>query len=72
MVKAYLRYEPTASFGVLSNGANPVYDPAGRLLITGALESVLVWNAKQGTLVSAGISTWLAGPRGGPQEHDGA
>lgn len=52
MVKAYLRYEQGGSFGVITSGANPCYDASGKLLITSALENVLVWNLKQGSLVS--------------------
>jgi hypothetical protein len=51
MVKAYLRYEPVGAFGVISSAANVVYDNCGRFLITPALESVLVWNVKQGSQV---------------------
>ncbi len=51
MVKAYLRYEFSGAFGVITSGANPCYDTSGRLLITSTLESVSVWNVKQGNLV---------------------
>jgi len=53
MVKAYLRYEPTGTFGVISSNANVIYDNCGRSLITSALESVLVWSVKQGNQVRA-------------------
>jgi U3 small nucleolar RNA-associated protein 12 len=51
MVKAYLRYEPAAAFGVIASAANVVYDADGRFLVTPALESALVWNVKQGSQV---------------------
>lgn len=51
MVKAYLRYEPSGTFGVISSNANVVYDNCGRSLITSALESAIVWNVKQGSQV---------------------
>ena len=51
MVQAYLRYEQTASFGVICSNCNVVYDRSGRLLITAALESIVIWNIKKGTLV---------------------
>jgi U3 small nucleolar RNA-associated protein 12 len=54
MVKAYLRYEPAGTFGVISSNANVVYDNCGRSLITSALESALVWNIKQGCQVRCG------------------
>eukprot|EP00850_Spirogloea_muscicola_P019693 SM000196S05385 [mRNA] locus=s196:240895:245724:- [translate_table: standard] len=47
MVKAYLRYAPGAAFGVVTSGAAVAPgDAAGRLLLTPALESVAVWNAR--------------------------
>ncbi len=52
MVKAYLRYEFSAAFGVITSAANPTYDVSGKLLFTSALECISVWNAKQGSLVS--------------------
>ncbi|GIL71861.1 hypothetical protein Vretimale_671 [Volvox reticuliferus] len=51
MVKAYLRYEFSAAFGVITSAANPTYDASGKLLFTSSLESISVWNPKQGTLV---------------------
>ncbi len=50
MVKAYLRYEQTASWGVLTSGASIVAAPGGKLA-TAALENVALWNLKQGTVV---------------------
>ena len=52
MVKAYLRYEFTGAFGVISSNAAPQYDASGKTLFTGSLENVSVWNIKQGNLVS--------------------
>ena len=52
MVKAYLRYDFTGAFGVITSTANPEFDASGKQLITGALENVVVWNIKQGTQVS--------------------
>ncbi|KAF7723974.1 hypothetical protein EC973_001490 [Apophysomyces ossiformis] len=44
MVKAYLRYEPLASFGVIASGqSNIVYDHTGKLAIAPALEEVGKW-----------------------------
>ena len=51
MVKAYLRYEFTGAFGVISSNASPVYDASGKNLFTGSLENVSLWNIKQGNLV---------------------
>lgn len=56
MVKAYLRYEFSSSFGVITSSSNPVFDAEGKLLITSSLESISVWNIKQGSLVSEGYS----------------
>ena len=54
MVKAYLRYEAAATFGVVaSTAANVAFDASGKLLVSAALENVLVWNLKQGAAVSA-------------------
>lgn len=52
MVKAYLRYDLASTFGVVTSNSNVVYDHTGKLVITASLESVSVWNVKQGTLVS--------------------
>ncbi|KAI9266512.1 WD40-repeat-containing domain protein [Phascolomyces articulosus] len=52
MVKAYLRYEPLAGFGVIaSTQSNITYDHTGKLAITPALEDVLLWDLKKGTQV---------------------
>eukprot|EP00232_Nephroselmis_pyriformis_P013829 CAMPEP_0182897814 /NCGR_PEP_ID=MMETSP0034_2-20130328/27120_1 /TAXON_ID=156128 /ORGANISM="Nephroselmis pyriformis, Strain CCMP717" /LENGTH=118 /DNA_ID=CAMNT_0025031753 /DNA_START=62 /DNA_END=415 /DNA_ORIENTATION=+ len=52
MVKAYLRYEQASAFGVISSPqGNLVYDESGKLVITGSLENVSVWNLRQGASV---------------------
>lgn len=49
MVKAYLRYEEAATFGlIVSPEANIDYSSSGKLLLAGALEQLVVWNVKQG------------------------
>ncbi|KAH0467263.1 hypothetical protein IEQ34_004501 [Dendrobium chrysotoxum] len=49
MVKAYLRYEPRLVFGVIvSVDSNISYDPSGKHLLAGALDSVAVWDIKKG------------------------
>ncbi|CDP15296.1 unnamed protein product [Coffea canephora] len=66
MVKAYLRYEPAASFGVIVSGdSNIAYDSTGKLLLAAALEKVGVWHVRQGvcgkTLAPA-LSSTSRGP----------
>eukprot|EP00249_Psilotum_nudum_P021026 c27942_g1_i2 orf=1058-3220(-) len=52
MVKAYLRYEHAAVFGVVvSSDSNICYDNTGKLILAGALEQLAVWNVKQGRCV---------------------
>jgi U3 small nucleolar RNA-associated protein 12 len=54
MVKIYLKYGLRKAFGVItSSPSNVVFDPTGKLAITGALESVAIWNVRRGTLVSS-------------------
>ncbi|KAK1652914.1 hypothetical protein QYE76_070719 [Lolium multiflorum] len=49
MVKAYLRYEPALSFGVIvSPHSNVVYDPSGRRLLAAALDRFAAWDLKRG------------------------
>ncbi|KAG6693478.1 hypothetical protein I3842_09G003000 [Carya illinoinensis] len=49
MVKAYLRYEPAAAFGVIvSVESNIIYDSSGKYLLAPALEKVGVWHVRQG------------------------
>lgn len=52
MVKAYLRYEHTGSFGVIAGAGALAYDPKTNLLAAAALEDIAVWNVKQASLVS--------------------
>lgn len=53
MVKAYLRYEQAASFGVISSNSNLVYDADGKFVLASALENIIAWNIKTGSQVSA-------------------
>ncbi|CBI30172.3 unnamed protein product, partial [Vitis vinifera] len=49
MVKAYLRYEPAAAFGVIASvDSNIAYDSSGKHLLAPALEKVGVWHVRQG------------------------
>ncbi|XP_021288979.1 WD repeat-containing protein 3 [Herrania umbratica] len=49
MVKAYLRYEPAAEFGVIvSVESNITYDSSGKHLLAPALEKLGVWHVRQG------------------------
>lgn len=60
MVKAYLRYELTSTWGVIASpGCNVCYDRSGRHLLTAALENVCVWKIKQAVVVSAGAGGWV-------------
>ena len=60
MVKAYLRYEPLANFGVIaSTQSNITYDHTGKLAITPALEDVLLWDLKKGTQVRSFFSVFF-------------
>ncbi|KAF1880998.1 hypothetical protein Lal_00023028 [Lupinus albus] len=48
MVKAYLRYEPAASFGVIASiESNITYDSSGKHLLSPALEKIGVWHVRQ-------------------------
>ncbi|KAJ2908588.1 beta transducin, partial [Coemansia aciculifera] len=52
MVKSYLRYSERGVFGVIASpSGNAVFDHSGKLSITAALESVIVWDIKKGTQV---------------------
>jgi hypothetical protein len=53
MVKAYLRYEHSGSFGVISGAGALAYDPESNLLAAAALEDIAIWNVKQASLVGA-------------------
>ncbi|KAG8376622.1 hypothetical protein BUALT_Bualt09G0082600 [Buddleja alternifolia] len=49
MVKAYLRYESAAAFGVIvSLDCNITYDNSGKHLLAAALEKLGVWHVRQG------------------------
>lgn len=53
MVKSYLRYEPATCFGVINSLQSPVvFDWIGKHALTGGLDAVLVWNIRQGAIVS--------------------
>lgn len=66
MVKAYLRYELTGSWGVIaSSNSNVCYDRSGRHLLTASLENVSVWNVKQAALVSGAHCSHLFTPTAG-------
>ena len=49
MMKSYLRYEPSRSFGLISSPQcnSVLYDFSGNLAISGALQDVIVWNLRQ-------------------------
>ncbi len=49
-VHSYLRYECTAVFGIVTT-CRPIYLSHNNTIITGALEYVIIWHAKQGNLV---------------------
>jgi len=52
MVKAYLRYEHAAQFGVTASSAcNVGFSADAKTVYSGALEDVNAWNLRQGTLV---------------------
>ncbi|UIZ24004.1 hypothetical protein KXD40_008169 [Peronospora effusa] len=52
MVKSYLRYERSCSFGVIASiEGNVIYDASGRFAIAPALQDVAVWNVRQGNKV---------------------
>jgi hypothetical protein len=46
---------------VITSGCAPFYDAAGKLLISAALENVIVWNVKQGSQVGAALVHFQAG-----------
>ena len=52
MVKAYLRYELTETFGVVASNSNITYDTTGKQVFTACLESLAVWDVKQGSQVA--------------------
>ena len=52
MVKAYLRYEQAAAFGVIASNSNMVFTKDGSTLATASLEAVSLWSVRQAALVS--------------------
>ncbi|CAH2079037.1 unnamed protein product [Thlaspi arvense] len=49
MVKTYLRYEPAASFGVITSFDSKIaYDSTGKHVLAPALEKVGIWHVRQG------------------------
>ncbi|GAC97102.1 hypothetical protein PHSY_004686 [Pseudozyma hubeiensis SY62] len=55
MVRSYLRHEPTSAFGLIcSASANSILDPDTKTAFVPALEDVLVWDVRRGTL----LATW--------------
>ncbi|CDU24431.1 related to DIP2-Dom34p-interacting protein [Sporisorium scitamineum] len=55
MVRSYLRHEPTSAFGlVCSASANSILDPDTKTAFVPALEDVLVWDVRRGSL----LATW--------------
>ena len=51
MVKAYLRYEQSSAFGVIASGAIE-FDESGKLIYSACLDSIGIFNIKQGSMVS--------------------
>jgi len=52
MVKAYLRYENDKAIGVVtSRECNVVLDRSGKFALAGCVETVVVWNVRQGAQV---------------------
>ena len=51
MVKAYQRYVPAGAWGVVASACSIAFDASGKLLWTGCLEDVVLWNVKQGAQV---------------------
>ncbi|XP_051130435.1 uncharacterized protein LOC127250965 [Andrographis paniculata] len=65
MVKAYLRYEAAASFGVIvSVDCNITYDSSGKHLLAGALEKLGVWHVRQGICTKTLVPSASSSSRG--------
>ncbi|KAG6393330.1 hypothetical protein SASPL_147569 [Salvia splendens] len=65
MVKAYLRYEPAAVFGVIvSVDCNITYDSSGKHLLAAALEKLGLWHVRQGICTKALAPTPSSTSRG--------
>ncbi|XP_010524525.1 PREDICTED: WD repeat-containing protein 3-like [Tarenaya hassleriana] len=64
MVKAYLRYEPASSFGVIASlDSNITYDSTGKHVLSPALEKVGIWHVRQGVCTKSLVPT---SSHGGP------
>lgn len=51
MVKAYLRYEPKAMFGLINSSQGPsLYSRDGERVLAPALEDVLMWDVRKAAL----------------------
>lgn len=68
MVKAYLKYEQVAAFGVIASSAVAVHqltlDASVPLVATAAVDTVVIWNMRQGEPIArfGNVSTRKAGP----------
>lgn len=51
MVKAYLRYELSDTWGVIASRSDICHDASGKFVFTASLERVAVWDVKQAVLV---------------------
>lgn len=54
MVKAYLRYKPRSTFGVISSpSSNAVFDATQKLAVSASLFDVIVWNIATSEIVNS-------------------
>lgn len=51
MVKSYIKYEGTKSFGLITSNANTIIDITGSYLFTALLEDVGMWHLKTNELI---------------------
>ncbi len=52
MVHSYSRFEPAGAFGVIASPqCNIIYDFTGNIGVTGTLQSISLWNLRQGSLI---------------------
>ena len=66
MPKAYLRYEESSVFGVITSPAsNVTFDCTGKLAVVGALESCLAWKVRGGEAVHRCRAPLLTRGQGG-------
>lgn len=63
-MKAYLRYELAATWGVISSNSNVVFDRNFTYLITASLENVSLWSLKQAVLVGGRQASCPGGTKG--------